>query len=64
MSIAVIFQVVLAALRFPSEMTAFIKLLQKTPEENRQDILTAVNAMITASQSSPDGRPAWDPGAK
>jgi len=46
MSIAVIFQVVLAALKFPAEMTAFIKLLSKTPDEKKAEITAALEKQL------------------
>lgn len=55
MSIAVIFQVILAALKFPSEMTAFIKLLQATPDEKRQEITNAIQKQLDDFENT--GRP-------
>jgi hypothetical protein len=47
-------------LSFPSAILSVVKLLQKTPAEQQADIVAQVNAMITASQTSPDGRPKWE----
>ena len=60
MTIGGLLAVILAFLKFPAELTAFIKLLQKTPAEKQADILKQVNAMVAMSQSSDDGRPKWD----
>lgn len=60
MSIALIFQAIIAVFKFPDAMSAFIKLVSKTPAEKQAEILVQVNALISASQSSPDGRPKWD----
>lgn len=55
MSIAVIFQVILAALKFPEEMAAFIKLLSKTPDEKKQEITAAIEAQLASFEDT--GRP-------
>ena len=60
MSIALIFQAIIAVLKFPDAMSAFIKLVSQTPAEKQADIVSQVNAMMTASQTSPDGRPKWE----
>lgn len=60
MTLTLIFQAIVAVLNFPDAMAAFIKLISKTPAEKQADIVAQVNAMITASQTSPDGRPKWE----
>ena len=60
MSLALIFQAIIAVLKFPDAMSAFIKLVSKTPAEKQAEIVAQVNALIGASESSPDGRPKWD----
>lgn len=47
-------------LAFPATVLQIVKLLQKTPAEKHADIVTQVNAAITASQTSPDSRPTWE----
>jgi hypothetical protein len=59
-TLTLIFQAIIAVLNFPAAMAAFIKLVSKTPAEKQADIVAQVNAMIDASESSPDGRPKWD----
>jgi hypothetical protein len=59
-TITLIFQAIIAILKFPDAMAAFIKLVSKTPAEKQADIVTQVNVMITASESSSDGRPTWN----
>lgn len=58
MSVTLILQAVLAALQFPGEVVALIKLLQKTPEQNRQDILKKIEAESAALDSG--NRPTWE----
>lgn len=55
MSIAAIFEILLAALKFPSEMTAFVKLLSKSDDQKRQEIAAAVEKQLEDFQNS--GRP-------
>lgn len=47
-------------LAFPATVLQIVKLLQKTPAEKHADIVTQVNAAITASQASASGRPTWE----
>jgi len=55
MSLAVILQAVLAALQFPAEMTAFLKLLQKTPDEKKSEISAAIESQLQEFENT--GRP-------
>ncbi len=58
MSLALILQVVLAALRFPKELGDFVRLLKKSPEEKRQKIASQVSAWMQESAES--DRPSWE----
>lgn len=55
MSIGVILEILLAALKFPSEMSAFVKLISKSPAEKRQQIMADVEAQLKGFEDS--GRP-------
>lgn len=50
--------VLLAFLKFPGELTAFVRLISKTPEEKRQEIMVQVNAWMNESASGE--RPKWE----
>lgn len=58
MSLAVILEIILAVLKFPSEMAAFVRLISKSPEEKRAEIMTQVNAWMEDSASGE--RPKWE----
>lgn len=58
MSIALIFEVLMAAFKFPAELSAFIKLISKSPEEKRQAIMLEVGKW--AEESSGGERPKWE----
>jgi len=58
MSLPLILQAVLAALRFPGEVVALVKLLSKSPEEKRQEIMLSVNRWM--DESSSGDRPKWE----
>jgi hypothetical protein len=58
MSLTLIIQAVLAALRFPGEVIALVKLLSKSPAERQQEIMLQVNAWMDESSSSE--RPHWE----
>ena len=58
MNVLLIIEAILAALKFPEELRAFLLLIEKTPEEKRQEILKRI-------QEESDGldhgsRPKWD----
>lgn len=55
MSIAAIFEIILAVLKFPSEMTAFVKLISKSPDEKRQAIMADIQAQLQGFEDT--GRP-------
>lgn len=57
-SIALILEVLLALLKFPAELGSFVRLISKTPEEKRNEIMKQVDAWMSESQSS--DRPKWE----
>jgi hypothetical protein len=58
MSIGLILQVLLALLKFPKELSAFVRLLEKSPEQKRQEIQAQVSAWMKESAESE--RPKWN----
>lgn len=58
MSIALVLQVLVALLKFPAELGAFIRLISKSPEEKRQEIMKRIEAESQAIDNG--GRPEWD----
>jgi hypothetical protein len=58
MSISLIFEVLLALFKFPTELGAFVRLISKSPEEKRQEILKKVQAESDALDQG--GRPVWE----
>lgn len=58
MSFAVILEIILGVLKFPSEVSAFIRLISKSPEEKRQEILKNIEA--ESKKLDETGRPTWD----
>lgn len=58
MNLALIFQAIMAALKFPAELSAIIRLLEKTPEEKRRDVSAKIQADLESVLSG--GRPKWD----
>lgn len=58
MSIALIIQVLLALFRFPTELSAFVRLISKSPEEKRQEILARIQA--ESDKIDQEGRPSWE----
>lgn len=58
MSVALILNVIMALLKFPAELGAFIKLVSKSPEEKRQEILKMIQA--ESDKLDKEGRPSWD----
>jgi hypothetical protein len=57
-SLAAILEILLAILKFPAELSAFVRLISKTPEEKRAAIILQVNALMDESASGE--RPKWD----
>lgn len=55
MSFAVIFEVLLALLKFPAELSAFVKLISKSPAEKRQAIVADIEAQLQNFEDT--GRP-------
>lgn len=58
MSFSLILSVLVALLKFPTELGAFIKLISKTPEEKRQEVMKAIQIESDAIDAS--GRPSWE----
>jgi hypothetical protein len=58
MSITLILEVLVALLKFPAELGALVKLLSKTPEEKRQEIVLQVDKWLADSAAS--DRPKWE----
>ena len=58
MNLLLILQVIVYVLRFPEEMRKFLLLLEKTPEEKRQEIAKKVNDEL--EEVLRGGRPRWD----
>lgn len=58
MNLILIVQAIVAALRFPKELAALIRILEKTPEEKRQDISAKIQAQLDSVLSG--GRHEWD----
>jgi len=57
-TVLIILEAITAALKFPKELAALIKLLEKAPEEKRQEIVLQVDAWMKESSSSE--RPHWE----
>lgn len=55
MSLAVILEILLAALKFPAELSAFVKLISKSPDEKRQAIMADIQSQLKSFQDT--GRP-------
>ena len=55
MSLEVILAAIVAALKFPGEMTAFLKVLRETPDEKRADITAALQKQLDSFEET--GRP-------
>lgn len=60
MTIASFITLLIAIFKFPAELSAFIKLLEKSPEEKKQEIMTQVDSWMNESASKDDGRPTWE----
>lgn len=55
MSIGIILEIVLGVLKFPTEVSAFIRLISKTPDEKRQEITADIQKQLDAFENT--GRP-------
>jgi hypothetical protein len=55
MTIGGLFAVLTAFFQFPAELTAFIKLLQQTPDEKKAAIVGAIESQLQSFQDT--GRP-------
>ena len=53
-----ILQAIMAALKFPSELSAFIKLISKSPAEKRDEITKRI--LAEEEKFAETGRPTWD----
>jgi len=58
MSFTLILQAILAILKFPKELGDFIRLLEKSPEEKRQEIHKKV--LSEFNEMAKDERPTWE----
>jgi len=58
MSFSLIIGVLNALLRFPAELSAFIRLISKSPEEKRQEIMKRIEN--ESKHIDETGRPIWD----
>lgn len=58
MTFAVILEILLAILKFPKELSAFVKLISKSPEEKRQAIMKQIEN--ESRKLDLEGRPGWD----
>ena len=56
-TLTLILSAIAAAFQFPAELGAFIILIQKTPEQNRQGVLAAIQKESDAIDQT--GRPTW-----
>lgn len=55
MSISVILEVILALFKFPDAMASFAKLISKTPDQRRQEIVADIRGELDSFEST--GRP-------
>lgn len=54
-TLLLILQTISAVLKFPAEMSAFLKLIEKTPDEKKADITSAIEAQLQGFEQT--GRP-------
>lgn len=63
-TITLILQAVLAALKFPTELSKFIKLISKSPAEKQAEINAQVDAWLAESATGGTGEevepPKWE----
>jgi len=57
-TIALIITAIIAALKFPDTLRAFLLLLEKTPEEKHQEILDRIKK--ESEDLDKGGRPKWE----
>jgi hypothetical protein len=55
MSLAVILEIILGFLKFPSEVSAFIRLISKSPDQKRQEIVSDIQSQLKSFEET--GRP-------
>lgn len=58
MTLMGVLEILLAILKFPAELSAFVRLISKTPEEKRSEIMIQVNVWMDESASGE--RPKWE----
>lgn len=58
MGLVEILAIINGVLKFPGEVLALIKILQKTPQEKREQIMQSVQA--ESDKFAAGGRPEWD----
>lgn len=58
MSITLVLEVLLALLKFPNALRDFVRLLEKSDEQKRQEIQTQVQSWM--KQSAESERPQWE----
>ena len=58
MTFAVILEIILGALKFPSEVLALVRILKDTPEQSREKIMAAMQK--EADSFAQTGRPTWN----
>lgn len=58
MSLPLILEVLLALLKFPNALRDFVRLLEKSDEQKRQEIQTQVQSWM--KQSAESDRPQWE----
>lgn len=55
MSFAVILEIILGVLKFPGEVSAFIRLISKSPDAKRQEITAEIQKQLQSFEDT--GRP-------
>lgn len=58
MTAAAIIELITGILKFPHEVLALVRLLQGTPDAQKQDVMKAIEAASVNFQKT--GRPTWD----
>ncbi len=55
MSVSVVLEVILALFKFPDAMAGFARLISKTPDERRQEIVADIQGELASFENT--GRP-------
>lgn len=58
MTLGAVFELIAAFFAFPKELLELARLLRKTPEEKRQEILAGARKVADAFEET--GRPTWE----